>query len=138
MRTSVFSQTVNIRARTVPPLPENLAGNFFKIYPATLDEKKKIEKAMLECRKLITNEEEVDNYNCSSWFRLPFYKLDFGWGKPLWVSMSGLTFKNFIFLLSSRDGEGIEAWLTLKEEDMALVETNQELLAFSTLDPSVI
>ncbi|KAH7521765.1 stemmadenine O-acetyltransferase [Ziziphus jujuba] len=169
MKTCVFAQTVNIRARTSPPLSENLAGNFFGIIPAKLDENEngddlkvlvaklrkgieevkeffgkkgldveRVKQAMLKCGEMIRNEEMVDNYNCSSWFRFPLYEVDFGWGKPIWVSMSGMTFKNFIFLLPTRDGDGIEAWLSLTDEDMDLVETDQELLDFACLEPSVV
>ncbi|KAH7521764.1 hypothetical protein FEM48_Zijuj07G0067000 [Ziziphus jujuba var. spinosa] len=167
MKTYVFGQIFNIRARTSPPLSDNLAGNFIGIIPEKLDEnengddlkvlvaklRKGIEEvkefygkrgldvegvqAMLKCVEMIRNEEMQDNYYCSSWFVFPFYEVDFGWGKPIWVSMCGMTFKNVIFLLPTRDGNGIEAWLSLTDEDMDLVETDQELLDFACLEPSV-
>ena len=39
--------------------------------------------------------------------------------------------------LEWRDGDGIEAWVALSEEDMTF-ESNEELLEFAALDPSVI
>ncbi|XP_068322231.1 tabersonine-19-hydroxy-O-acetyltransferase-like isoform X3 [Pyrus communis] len=59
--------------------------------------------------------------------RFPFYEPDFGWGKPPWVT-SGTEFKNLILLMDTRDGDGIEVSLNLKEEDMAIFESTKELL----------
>lgn len=36
------------------------------------------------------------------------------------------------------DGVGIEVSLTLKEEDMAIIESNEELLAYASVNPTVI
>lgn len=85
----------------------------------------------------LVKDEEIFNYCCSSWCRFRFYEADLGWGKPTWVSIAGIEFKNTIVLMDSRDGSGIEAWLMLKEEDMVLVESNKELLAFASLNPRV-
>ena len=43
-----------------------------------------------------------------------------------------------IGLLDTRDGDGVEAWMTLKEEDMALFQEDLELLAFASPNPSAI
>ncbi|XP_048436856.1 uncharacterized protein LOC125475722 isoform X3 [Pyrus x bretschneideri] len=59
--------------------------------------------------------------------RFPFYEPDFGWGKPPWVT-SGTEFKNLIVLMDTRDGDGIEVSLNLKEEDLAIFESTKELL----------
>ncbi|KAA8540714.1 hypothetical protein F0562_024367 [Nyssa sinensis] len=53
---------------------------------------------------------EVQFLRFSSWCRFPIYKADFGWGKPIWVSSAGMIFKNVIFLLDPKEGDGIEAW----------------------------
>ncbi|KAG5526155.1 hypothetical protein RHGRI_032441 [Rhododendron griersonianum] len=63
----------------------------------------------------------------------------FGWGKPIWVSLGGNKdpmVMNLIYLLDTRSGGGIEAWVNLSEEDMAEFERDPELLAFTSLDPS--
>nr|XP_048332801.1 (13S,14R)-1,13-dihydroxy-N-methylcanadine 13-O-acetyltransferase AT1-like [Ziziphus jujuba var. spinosa] len=67
---------------------------------------------------------DIESYCCSSWCSHSFYNADSGWGKPACVSISGVGFKNFVFLLSTRNGDGIKAWLTLGE-DKKLVERNQ-------------
>ncbi|XP_047323514.1 (13S,14R)-1,13-dihydroxy-N-methylcanadine 13-O-acetyltransferase AT1-like [Impatiens glandulifera] len=78
-------------------------------------------------------------YGFTSWCNFGFYEADFGWGKPIWVNTVGSecpVFINLVVLMDTRDGEGIEAWVTLDEEEMALLETNDELLTFASLDPS--
>lgn len=66
-------------------------------------------------------DEEVDSLGFSSWCNLGFYEVDFGWGKPLWVSSIGTcgssVFMNLVILVDSRfnGDDGIEAWLTLDE-----------------------
>ncbi|XP_024195918.1 BAHD acyltransferase At5g47980 [Rosa chinensis] len=81
---------------------------------------------------------DINNYICSSWCRFGFYEANFGWGKPSWVTFPGMKIKNTIVLIDTKDGEGMEAFLSLKEEDMAVIETNKELLAYASLNPTVI
>ncbi|KAK9119984.1 hypothetical protein Scep_018077 [Stephania cephalantha] len=78
-----------------------------------------------------TDKDEMEVYRFSSWCRLPFYEADFvEWGKPVWVSTSSVPLKNIVILMSTRDGAGIEAWVTLAEEDMNELLANKELLMF--------
>lgn len=44
--------------------------------------------------------------------------------------------RNIIVLVDTKDGEGIEAWLTLDEQEMALFEVNEEILQFACFNPS--
>ena len=81
--------------------------------------------------------EGIDFYMCTSWCRFEFYEADFGWGRPKWVSIPSMKLKNSIYLMDMSDGKGIEAWVTLSREDMALVETNNELLEFASLNPTI-
>lgn len=82
--------------------------------------------------------EGIDFYGCSSWCRFSFYEADFGWGKPKWVSIPSSRIKNTFILMDTSDGKGIEAWVTLTHQDMALLETNPELLQFASFNPSII
>ncbi|KAI8017582.1 Stemmadenine O-acetyltransferase [Camellia lanceoleosa] len=43
-------------------------------------------------------------------------------GKPLWVSIANMPCKNVVILMSTKRGDGIEAWLNLLGEDMAALE----------------
>ncbi|XVE74856.1 hypothetical protein DITRI_Ditri12bG0051800 [Diplodiscus trichospermus] len=160
-KSSVMLVPVNFRKRVKPPLPENFIGNltFGFCAQTTPDCKTELEglvqklrngirefsenfsfSAILEDAKKLTNmsrRDDVDFYCCSSWCRFELYAADFGWGKPRWVSSSGVTPKNSCTMMDSRDGEGVEAWLTLSEAEMASFERNEELLAFASVDPSV-
>ncbi|KAF5470856.1 hypothetical protein F2P56_011344 [Juglans regia] len=75
---------------------------------------------------------------CVTWCRNPLYDADFGWGKPTWVTVATMVLNNPIVLMDTRDGSGIEAWITLSEEDMALFEHDKELLEFASFNPSVL
>lgn len=70
-----------------------------------------------------------------------FYHIDFGWGKPAWISSLGspgfeCRFANIVALLDTRLGDGIEAWVTLDEQVLAILEQDHQLLAFASVDPS--
>ncbi|KAL0363979.1 UNVERIFIED_CONTAM: Stemmadenine O-acetyltransferase [Sesamum angustifolium] len=82
---------------------------------------------------------DVDYFGFTSWCKLGFYDVDFGWGKPVWVSSidsSGPFFMNLSVLMDSRCGDGIEAWVTLDEQQMTILEGNQEFRSFASLNPS--
>ncbi|KAK1406668.1 hypothetical protein QVD17_42176 [Tagetes erecta] len=82
----------------------------------------------------------LDNYNFTSWCNMGFYDIDFGWGKPSWVSGyigDGVpVFMNLVTLMDTKCGGGIEAWVSLDEEEMKILQCNPELLAYATQDPS--
>ncbi|KAL6198980.1 hypothetical protein ACLB2K_028768 [Fragaria x ananassa] len=81
--------------------------------------------------------DDIECYCSTSWCRFPFCEADFGWGKPLMSVPATVELKNLIMLMDTSDGGGVEARLTLKEEDMAKFEKNEELLAFASLNPTV-
>ncbi|CAL8993848.1 unnamed protein product [Prunus brigantina] len=81
----------------------------------------------------LVSQGEVEFYRFSSWARFPFYNTDFGWGKPIWACISNVPIKNVVILMSSSSSDGIEAWVTLEEEDMAKLECDHELLEFCLL-----
>ncbi|ESQ55975.1 hypothetical protein EUTSA_v10025210mg [Eutrema salsugineum] len=83
--------------------------------------------------------ETHEPYTVSSWCKLPLYEANFGWGSPVWVVGNvAPTLENIAMLIDSKDGQGIEAFVTLPEENMSSFEQNQELLAFASLNPSVL
>ncbi|KAF8399853.1 hypothetical protein HHK36_015724 [Tetracentron sinense] len=156
-----LAHVVNIRGRMDPPLPEHSFGNVWLATVAILPPVRESEDMELEgvvrdairridgeyVRKLQEGDEymknvirmceesskgEVVTLAFSSWCRFPFYQVDFGWGKPTWVSTTSLPFKNAVLFMDTKSGDGIEAWVNLLEEDMAEFERDLELLQFST------
>ncbi|XP_073127098.1 limonoid 7-O-acetyltransferse-like [Henckelia pumila] len=82
---------------------------------------------------------DVDYYGFTSWRKLGFYEVDFGWGKPVWVSSidsSGYFFMNLVILMDTRCGSGIEAWMTLDKQEMDALERNKEFRARCSVNPS--
>lgn len=90
----------------------------------------------------VYSDDNSDYVPCTSLCKVGFYDVDFGWGKPLWLcSTGGMSkdsplFFNLIVLLDTRFGDGVEAWVNLDEQEMALMEQDPELLAFCCIDPS--
>lgn len=73
---------------------------------------------------LIGNEKEGSMviYKCSSWCKFPVLEFDFGCGKPAWSCCVNDLVSNVIALMDTKDGDGVEAFVTLDEDDMELFE----------------
>lgn len=76
---------------------------------------------------------EMVSFAFTSLCRFPVYEADFGWGKPVWVGSARLTFKNLVTFFDTNNGDGIEAWINLDEEDMTKFEIDEELLSYVSL-----
>ncbi|KAB2601953.1 vinorine synthase-like [Pyrus ussuriensis x Pyrus communis] len=53
----------------------------------------------------------------SSLCSFPLYDIDFGWGRPTWVAVPPLPFKNLIVLADTEEAGGIEAYVSLADDD---------------------
>ncbi|XVF11001.1 hypothetical protein REPUB_Repub07fG0231700 [Reevesia pubescens] len=111
----------------------NTTANMFKGENAPLA----IMGALKERGEFFRDNREMTVYKCSSWCKFPLYDTDFGWGKPLWHVSVNKIVSNTIALADTRSRDGIEALLTLDEEEMALFEQHEELLKYATLNPSI-
>ncbi|PWA43012.1 Chloramphenicol acetyltransferase-like domain-containing protein [Artemisia annua] len=154
-KTSILSQAVNMRKKLGPNFPKLAAGNIItEAITKTMDSSQiKLNEVITNLRKEITalpgvrNVEEVGKvwgkkvlmlrndqspyYNFTSICRLPFYQVDFGWGKPSQVMLHTTKAKgNLIVLMESPSGDGIEATVHLEKEDMDLFQKDKELLAY--------
>ncbi|KAL5858265.1 hypothetical protein ACOSQ3_005723 [Xanthoceras sorbifolium] len=68
--------------------------------------------------------DQGDVHMFSSLIKFPLYEADFGWGKPAWVSMAQRPYKGVLFL-DRKCGNGIEAWVSMEEDDMAFFQIEQ-------------
>ncbi|KAL0734467.1 hypothetical protein Bca4012_010677 [Brassica carinata] len=86
-----------------------------------------------------SNEPGYSMYAVTSWCNMPFYEANFGNGCPVWVVGNVAPRLELVtVLLDSSEFKGIEAWVTLSEEDMLSFEQNPELLASASPNPAVI
>ncbi|KAK9230468.1 hypothetical protein WN944_023438 [Citrus x changshan-huyou] len=82
--------------------------------------------------------EDSRSLTLTSVFGLRYYEVDFGWGKPVWLSNGSISVPNGAFLSDTRDGEGVEAWVALYEEDMDKFEKNPSIMAYASSNPSIL
>ncbi|XP_022775628.1 vinorine synthase-like [Durio zibethinus] len=73
---------------------------------------------------------DMISFTFTSLCRFPMYEADFGWGKPIWAGSAARDIKNVVAFMDAVAGNGIEAWVSLKEEDMAKFESDEELLGY--------
>lgn len=50
--------------------------------------------------------------------------MDFGWGKPFAIGTAAVPRKNTIILMSTKCGDGIEAWISMAEDHMELLPSD--------------
>ncbi|KAK9108391.1 hypothetical protein Syun_024402 [Stephania yunnanensis] len=156
---SVF-HAMNLRKRRAPPLAEHGFGNMSVLVIESLETEDdedeycslvgKIRSAIRGVdgefvKKLESGDEwylkhikaglieqgkgEREQISFTSWCWL-FYDADFGWGRPVWVSPP-MYFRNVVILMDTRDGEGIEAWVSLLDEDIVEFESDPDTLCTS-------
>ncbi|KAD3640826.1 hypothetical protein E3N88_30049 [Mikania micrantha] len=156
LRKSIWIQLVNMRPRIKKPLPENSIGNFTWYFIVSNNEKQmSLSDLAVEMKKGIKDLcnggdnldltdwlmdvgefasnvkelfDDLDVYRCSSMCRRPFYQTDFGWGCPKWVTMADVLVKNTFVLFDRPNGDGIEAMVSLEEDDLSFFQSNQDLL----------
>lgn len=75
--------------------------------------------------------DKVDCYGFTSLCRMPIYP-DFAWGKPARVTHVQSAVE-LTMLFDTRDGEGIEAWMSLDENDMNAFQQDSDIMAFTSL-----
>ncbi|KAK8497328.1 hypothetical protein V6N13_122579 [Hibiscus sabdariffa] len=93
--------------------------------------------ALKERGEFFRSNKEMNVYKCSTVCNIPLYDIDFGWGKPLWVVTINKMVSNTITLADTGSRDGIEALITLDEEEMALFEQNEQLLKYASPNPSI-
>lgn len=153
---------VNIRKKMDPPLSDSSFGNIFSMATAKatitsggvdLDDlvgqirvaisgvdgdhikRMQNDEDSEEDDEEYDHEDEYNDYWLMSWCNFPLYEIDFGFGKPDWVTTDAVEVldENDIYLMDARTGKGVEAWIKLTPEKMDMFLNNQELLEFVTI-----
>lgn len=94
-----------------------------------------------ECGELLLEgmkKEKVVVLVMTSWGNVGFEELDFGWGRAVWVGFRGGTqhcVPNSVVMIETK--EGMEAWVSMEEQHMALLETDAQFRRFALLNPNV-
>ncbi|XP_038685716.1 stemmadenine O-acetyltransferase-like [Tripterygium wilfordii] len=115
-------------------------GEFFKSLQGTQGPQRFLEFAIQtgeSYSKALFDGAEFIVFN--SWCNAGMYDVDFGWGKPIWLPCLPLPLRgSVIALVDARMSNGIEAWVTLEEEIMSVVERDAEILSLASVDPSLL
>ncbi|GMP44554.1 hypothetical protein CsSME_00013439 [Camellia sinensis var. sinensis] len=97
-----------------------------------------VAKSVKEMCKLCS-EGPADYYGFTTWSKFGMYDTDFEWGKHVWVRGHRIVgLGNLVHTLETREGDGMEVWITLDESEMDILLCDQEFLAFVTVDPNFL
>ncbi|PWA65997.1 deacetylvindoline O-acetyltransferase [Artemisia annua] len=149
--------TADMRNILVEELPRTTLGNFYQaiVFPTSNQTELEPHMTISEFRKQKKQLQSIDNmetvtniiadmsfetvveisnridesYVYSSLCRFPTYGIDFGWGKPVKVTLGG-TIKNLTVLMDTPNNDGIEAIVCLEKDDMKTFQNDPELLAY--------
>ncbi|XP_024460872.1 minovincinine 19-hydroxy-O-acetyltransferase [Populus trichocarpa] len=136
----VAAHNVDLRKRLDPPLPQHCIGNIIHTAMAKWPAKVVYADSITDQGLLAQIVKDPNNWSLfgfSRWCKFPFYEVDLGFGKPIWVGTAMRLMPRGAFLLDTRDGEGIEAWVTLSEEAMLKFEKNPDILAYASVSPRI-
>ncbi|XP_038678361.1 salutaridinol 7-O-acetyltransferase-like [Tripterygium wilfordii] len=98
----------------------------------------KICKLLEEGREIFARSRKT--YAVSSLSKMGLYEADFGWGKPLWVTVAPIVQEvqiNMIYQIQTESGDAIEVLAMLDDRDMEKLEHNPEFLAYASLNPDI-
>lgn len=80
---------------------------------------------------------DFDVYMSANCLGFPFYEADFGFGKPIFVCQPSGSLDRIILLMGTPKGDEISAFVTLKSDQMSILEKDKELLTFASLNPKI-
>lgn len=93
---------------------------------------KMVEKKYVEFYEEVRKgDEERNMMTFSSWCRFPLHEIDFGWGKPSMISTLPSPFAIAHLMDYKGDDGGVEAWVCLKEDDMACFKHKPDILEYA-------
>ncbi|GFP87144.1 pelargonidin 3-o-(6-caffeoylglucoside) 5-o-(6-o-malonylglucoside) 4'''-malonyltransferase [Phtheirospermum japonicum] len=159
-KAALIGQAINVRERTVPPVPKQACGTWAALSYLECDPSERAgveslvgkmrEAAMRgveDCGRILSDKEfgrwvMVDSYLeaakkadrpdykaiwITDFSKFGEYQLDFGFRKPVWVSLASVPLKDHIVLMNTKENDGIEAWVYLHESDMPFLERDEVL-----------
>ncbi|XP_018731299.2 stemmadenine O-acetyltransferase [Eucalyptus grandis] len=100
-----------------------------------------LQDALGEMRESLARTDRLVTF--SSWCNFGHYEIDFGWGRPAWVSPvgfpeeSGNFIVNTVLLLDTRCRKGVEAWVFMDEQELEVLEQDEELTEYASINPPV-
>ncbi|GAB2262533.1 hypothetical protein Droror1_Dr00003530 [Drosera rotundifolia] len=105
---------------SLPSLLRTLQSSMMLIHERLLSPSECMDRYSFSLKELAKklNSEGFDTelLSTTSWCRLPFHDVDFGWGRPRWFSPPlRLAPGNGFVLWDTSDRSGIEVWITLRE-----------------------
>ncbi|XP_065867628.1 stemmadenine O-acetyltransferase-like [Euphorbia lathyris] len=81
-------------------------------------------------------------FTCASWNSLGSSEIDFGWGGPVWVGVFGEMSSNsndvILIDMGRRRSNAFEAWITLEETTMDVLQHDPEFLAFANSSENIV
>ncbi|KAL4569493.1 hypothetical protein LXL04_025132 [Taraxacum kok-saghyz] len=147
---SNLSVAVSLRKKLAEKSPELAVGNFFTLSISKMQGEIRLNELVAEVKKGkmelegIRDQQEVvekllntfstlrgDVYYTSSVCNAPFYEVDFGWGKPLEVTVRIPDVEEkTIIMFDTPSGDGISALVHLPEEDISILKKDKEFLTY--------
>ncbi|XP_076898539.1 akuammiline synthase 1-like [Bidens hawaiensis] len=151
---------VNLRDKFVPRLPQTTFGNLVTTMSVMTRHESEtslsalvsaIQKAKMEVKQLPSLQQASQDYisnlsslgkedletfvNRSYWYSsmcgFPYFKIDFGWGKPTFASVPlGCLGMATCVLMDTPNGDGIVAQVNLETQHMEIFQNDKELLSF--------
>lgn len=93
----------------------------------------------------VSAHENLEALKFSSWVKFGLNEVDFGWGNPIWSGIFGEvgsnSFQNLTFFKETGSviyDNAVEAWVTLDEKIMSVLEHDPQFLALASPNPSII
>ncbi|KAI3752900.1 hypothetical protein L2E82_24941 [Cichorium intybus] len=109
-RDSFLVQVLNLRGRTASLIPKDSCGNLLAPFPT----------------------KSSNNETIQGWCKFPFYEADFGFGKPICITMGSAPRKNVVYLLDGMGCKGVDAYVCMELKDVPYFEESVHRNAINT------
>ncbi|KAK9073574.1 hypothetical protein SSX86_007898 [Deinandra increscens subsp. villosa] len=150
-RESILKQSVNLRDKMASSILKDSCGNLWAVCatePTMLETTEELANLLNDSIKKTINtfskayhdseqgravvldsflkesniSESTNMILVSSWCKIPFYEVDFGFGKPVWATPGTVPIKNTASFMDDAKGNGVEAYVVLEAKDVPCFE----------------